>query len=430
MKIAWLLLPLVVSLAAQSRADGRESCTSAQQATAVGQIACELAHALPPAQAPLRVTVRAISSPLRMERANELAQRLARAVAGELGANARAEAASALAGGARVDTLVLNGELARDKFSVSAELFRASGKFWERFRPGERGASERAHATRALDAELASYLPPVPLVLTRIDKANLEEPSVALACGDVDADGGLEIVTVGRRRVQLGRIASGRFQVLRSRAWSELSDVAPSPLKDPIASASVEAAQRIRIGLSDRREAVVLDHELALVARHAGVFPWPGAGCVPFVKGGLGETRARCEQKPRADAGGPLDAITGARLTRRDGSAWTVLVSRRPSAETSLELDGKRIQLDGRYGAQLALADLDSDGRPELISSLDTLDPASDAVVVSTIVGDKLKEAFRVPTPNGVYALGTCPSYDNLLSPLLVATGNELWVLR
>jgi hypothetical protein len=59
------------------------------------------------------------------------------------------------------------------------------------------------------------------------------------------------------------------------------------------------------------------------------------------------------------------------------------------------------------------------------------LEPSSDAVVVRTILADgKLREAFRVPVPNGVRALAACPAWGTGLAPILVATGDELWVVR
>lgn len=434
MKIRQLVLLILLATPSPSRAEGRPASCAEQQGTSLGQVACEIARALPATQGPVRVKVAGIHSPLRMERADELAARLARAVAGALGENARTEPLEAQqrAGGStsRVPLLVLQAELTRERFSVNAELLPAARKFWDRFRPGEAGAVQRAHATRPLDAELAAHLPPVPLVLTRVDKARIDEPSVALACGDVDGDGGLEIVSVGRRRIQVGRIAGNRFETLRARNWSELSEVAPRPLKEPLASASVEGAERIRVGLSDRKDALLLDAALAPVTRYEGLFPWPGSGCVGLVPGGLAEVRAPCEAKPTRAAGGPLDAIAGARFTRRDGSAFEALAARRPSAELLLEIGKTRLRVDAA-GAQIALGDLDSDGSVELLTSLDTLEPSSDALLVRTVTNDgKLREAFRVPVPNGVRALAACPSYGNLLAPVLLATGDELWVLR
>ncbi|HET9934740.1 MAG TPA: hypothetical protein VFQ35_28740 [Polyangiaceae bacterium] len=428
MKVRWLLLLAAVAFPRAARADGRGAPCAERQSSALGQIACELAHNLPTPTQPMRVMVHAITSPLRMERADDLANRLARAVAGELGPNARVEPPTA--GPARIDSLVIDAELTRERFSVTAELFTGVAKFWDRFRPGSRGTTARAHAAHAVDAELASYLPPVPLVLTRVDKARVDEPSVALACGDVEGDGGLAIVSVGRRRIQVGRVARGRFDVTHSKAWSELSDIAPRPLREPLASAYVDANHRVQVGISDRSEALSLDRELLPTARFRATLPWPNAGCVPFVPGGVGEARGRCDAPPPRNPGGPLDALAGARLARRDGTTFDVFAGRRTNAELSLEVGGTRFEA-GTSGAQLALADLDSDGSAELISSLDTLEPSGDAVVVRTILADgKLREAFRIPVPNGVRALAACPAWGTGLAPILIATGDEVWVAR
>jgi hypothetical protein len=82
-------------------------------------------------------------------------------------------------------------------------------------------------------------------------------------------------------------------------------------------------------------------------------------------------------------------------------------------------------------GAQLALGDLDGDGAVELVSSLDTRDPKLDAVVVRTLVPNQAAaERFRVPVPAGVRALGVCPQRAGAMSPLVVATGDGVWVIR
>lgn len=384
------------------------------------------------------VVASAVTSDLRAERTEELARRLASLVAGELGPRARAserllDAAAAQRGAQRgVDVLVLTAQLGRERFTVSADLFPAARGFWERFRPGLPGATAHVQASRSPDAELKTHLPPVPLVLTRIDKAGaLDEPAVAVSCGDVDGDGALEVVHVGRRRIQLGRLQHGAFQVTASAAWPDLSAIAPRPLREPIASAQVSALG-LEVGISDRAESLRMDRALRVVERFPARLPWPAGGCTSVLVNGLSSERTACgSPAPAREPANGVDAIAGARVVRRDGSALPVFAARHANGELELELGPRRVTVPGTVGAQVALGDLDGDGRVELLTSVDTLDPTRDALLVRTLSEDgSLRDAFRVPVPSGVRALAVCPSEGNLLTPIVVATGDGVWVLR
>jgi hypothetical protein len=435
--------PLAFALIAApqpSRAEGRAVPVPCEERhpSALGQVACEIARGLPASTTPLLVAASPVSSDLRAERTDELARALASLVSGEVGPRARTserllDAASAQRGAPRgVDVLVLGARLGRERFAVSAQLIPAPRGFWERFRPGLLGATVHLEASRAPDAELKAHLPPVPLVLTRIDKASaLDEPAVAVSCGDVDGDGALEIVHVGRRQIKLGRLLAGAFQVTASAAWSELSAIAARPLREPIASARL-LPSGLEVGISDRADAVRLDRALRVLARFPARLPWPAGGCASVVVNGLSGERSPCTSPAVArDPANGVDAIAGARLVRRDGSALTVFAARRLDGQLELELGPRRITVAGPVGAQLAVGDLDGDGRPELLTSVDTLDPARDALLVRTLSDDgSLRDAFRVPVPSGVRGVGVCPSEGNLLTPIVLATGDGVWVLR
>jgi hypothetical protein len=407
--------------------------------SALGQVSCELARGLPATAAPLLVIATGVTSQQHAERTEELARRLASLVAGELGPRARAServldsVSAQRSAGRGTDVLVLSAELGRERFAVNAEWIVAPRGFWERFRPGLSGASAHLHAARAPDAELTAYLPPVPLVLTRIDKAApLDEPGVAVACGDVDGDGALEIVQVGRRKIQVGRIQRGKFKITANALWSELSGVSPRPLREPVASAAISERSELDVGISDRADALRLDRALRVVQRFPGRLPWPGGGCAAVTATGLSPERGACAKPAAAqktDEG--VDALAGARVVRRDGTALAVFATRRANGQLSLEFGGRSFPVPGSVGAQIALGDLDGDGRPELLTTADTLDASRDALLVRTLAEDgSLREAFRVPVPSGVRSMAICPSEGNALTPVVLATGDGLWVLR
>jgi hypothetical protein len=279
-----------------------------------------------------------------------------------------------------------------------------------------------------------AHLPPIPLVLTRVDKASaLEEPSVAVACGDVDGDGALEIVQVGRRKIMLGRLNRGKFQITASAPWAELSRISARPLREPIASAAVHAGAGLEVGLSDRADGLRLDRSLRVVERFPGRIPWPSGGCATLTATGLSAERAPCARPAASrEPESNIDTLAGARVVRRDGSALSVFASRRSNGQLELEFAGRRVPVpNATVGAQLALGDLDGDGKPELLTTLDTSDPSHDALVVRTLSDDgALLEAFRVDVPSGVRSLAICPHEGSALAPIVLGTGDGLWVAR
>jgi len=190
------------------------------------------------------------------------------------------------------------------------------------------------------------------------------------------------------------------------------------------------------VGLTDRADGVGFNGSLRTApARFGALLPWPGGGCAERTELGLaGKVRA-CSGKeaaPGADFGGPLDAIAGARLLGRDGKRKVVYAGRLWQTDTVLVIDqGRRIELKGA-GAELAVGDLDGDGDPEIVSSSNTLSPKDDMVTVQTWRSDgKLVERLKFPVSSGVQALAVCSDREETgFVPLVVATGEGLWVVR
>jgi hypothetical protein len=257
-------------------------------------------------------------------------------------------------------------------------------------------------------------LPRIPLAAKKVHRATGTDPDVvALACGDVDRDGSPEIATIGRRRVALGRVQNEIFRAFATRALGELAEVASAPFREPIASAWVPEPGVLEIGSTDRVRAVRLDGKLAKVGELDARLPWPGGG-------GLATK----------DIGDRIDAIAGATIVSKTGEGRRVRAQRRPDG-TVLLSDGKRsVELE-HLGAQLAVGDLDGDGDPELVASLDTLDANADAVVIySWKPGEKPAERLRIAAPGGVRALALCPPRATAMAPIAAAVGGRLWVVE
>jgi hypothetical protein len=82
----------------------------------------------------------------------------------------------------------------------------------------------------------------------------------------------------------------------------------------------------------------------------------------------------------------------------------------------------------------VAVADLDQDGAPEVISTLDVLPQSpsgqSDALVISTWQPDgSLRERTRIPVPSGIRAVAACPP-EGGQAAVVLATQGELWIVR
>jgi len=411
------------------------------RAGALSELGCEARRALGKLPAGAVVVAAPLVSDAKPRAGSELAARILSVVSGALGAKAKTEAATlsrARTLAAASGTLVhLVPEIARGELRITLDVYPVPRNFWDRVRDPEPNPVAHAYVARRLDAELRTFFPPVPLVASRIDKAvTTEQSPVALACGDVDGDGALELVVVGRARIQLGRVRAGRFAPLVTAAWTQLSPLSRAPLREPIASAAVEAGHWLDVGLSDRLDAVRLDARFASVRTLGHRLPWPGGGCAKIQGTSIRPEIERCQpddEAPRtARMDRPSDALGGATLIDRQGRLRTVRVSRSFNESGALVRDdaGKRARLDG-VGAELAIGDVDGDGQPDILSSVDTLDPSGDALVIHTWKDDgSLVERMRVAVPQGVRALAVCPAESAGLSPIAIATSGELWILR
>ncbi|AUX47247.1 hypothetical protein SOCE26_087610 [Sorangium cellulosum] len=424
--------------------------------SAVARAVEALARSLGAVPGRVLVTAAPLSSDAPAPRGAQLAATLAAQLAGKLGAGARAHKdpipLPAAREAARDDTALVHlaVEIASGRLRVTADAYPVPRTVWARIRDPEPGPIAHAYAEAPLDAEIRSFLAPIPLVAVKVDRAkNFEGDVVALACGDLDADGSLEILSVSRRRVTTLRLRGGRVVPLQSRSWPDIVGVHPSPLREPLAFATLVEREQdgeplppfADVGLTDRARSVRFDGKLQALAELPGL-AIPDAGgsaCVatsgPLLTGPLGPCAAADPPPATPALSGRYDAFASARLASARGEPFAVWATRERGAVEIRDSAGRH-KVVGSAGAQLAVGDLDQDGEPELIASLDVLDPLEDAVVVWSWrrAGGPARaapeEVLRLPAPAGVRALAVCPPDGAGRVPFAVATADEIWVVR
>jgi hypothetical protein len=431
---------------------------------AIARIAESLARDLEQARAPALVIAAPLVSDTLAPRGQQLAVSLATQLAGRRGKGSRAHTEPAALGPAREAAqnerafVHLAVEIAAGQLRVTADVFPVPRTVWARIRDPEPGPIAHAFAQAPIDAEVRSFLAPIPLSAVTVARArNFEGDVVALACGDVDQDGALEIVSVSRRRVTTLRLRDGKVLPLLSRNWPDLVGVHPAPLREPIgfatialraASISPDAGETdpgalhafVDVGLTDRARSVRLDAKLKLVSTMGGVAVPDGDGtaCTRtsnlVITGPVGPCATGDPLTRSASVGGQYDAFASASLFTTRGEPFTVWAGRE---QRLLELrdDSGRKQILDPAGAQLAVGDLDQDGQPEIITSLDVHNPLEDAVVVrawsrTASPAVKPREIARLPAAAGVHAITVCPPDGPGRAPFAVATADEIWVVR
>ena len=346
--------------------------------------------------------------------------------------------------------LLLEPQLRGGKLGITANATSAPGSFWARVRGDQARVLAHSYVETALDVELRSFFPPVPLVRPTVAAYSQPLPSAnAVACGDVNGDGALDVVLSDRQRVLLGYLTPEGYQTTHETRWSALSDVAAVPLRETLAAVFI-GRDSVTASSSDRRLWVKLDDQLRLLEAHPD---WLAAGsdvCVPRAPFSEQAFTHPCTQAAPSQGNQPFQpfdrvvtfATAEARPTRL--TAW-----RDPATATlqvRLEQDdaqtGQSYQLQyPSVGAQVTVADLNLDGQAELVASSDSLIAAHDELRVWPLVRPATGAAppdaapatppiWTIPIPTGVQAVGACPADELGLAATLVVSGEQLLVVR
>jgi len=423
------------------------ACAAARSALDIG--AATIAAGLGRVPDGTRVVSSALKSDAPAPRAADLTAKLAELVAGRLGAGVTFEPAPFTLDEARTKAAALPGfvwlqpKIAAGRLHLSADAYPVPRTVWARARALRPGPIAHAFAQARIDAEVRSYLQPIPFVDPKVAKFEGADPDIlALACGDLDGDGGSDLVTMTRQRILQVRLADGKVSRVREAQWSELAAVAPVPLRQPLgfativeASSSTEPSGYLDVALSDRAGSVRLDPDFSVVRKMKGYAVPSGrsTACTWIV-----DLLLRDKLTPCADHDPPpdlpqlehrSDAIAADVLVARDGSHQPLFALRR---NTGLVVRGpKGDMVIGRVGAQLAIGDVDQDGAADLVSTLDVLSRKHDVVELRSLFpSGTVKRRFKLPVPTGVDAVAICPPDGPGRAPIVLASQSQLWVLR
>jgi hypothetical protein len=329
-------------------------------------------------------------------------------------------------------------EISRGDLRATVDIYPSVSNAWDRIRDPLPVPIDHAFASAKIDAEVRSFLAPLLLEQASVRRARLDEPGVlAAACGDIDGDGGDEIVLVSRERVALGRVRGAKFVVERTAAWSDLTPRASVPVRDPLAGAAFGAGV-VAVGLTERGS-FSLTKDFTGRVRLPGVPTGGGDGIVCLMveasagafDGAPFDCAVARDIKPKMAVPAPrFDAFAAGAIADARGSTTLVIAVREPSGKVKLKIgDAPPNAVDGTFGAQLVVCDLDQDGEPEIASSGDGPEDAVDIWSWQSHAAS-LRPRLHLPAAAGVRALAWCPPEERGLPVLVAVVGNELWMVR
>jgi hypothetical protein len=432
--VAGLRLCALLGLTLATPAHAQSAATTS---SLLGRPAAELTAALSQVPEGALVAFAALQSDTPSIRSDELASRVASSIAANLTAAqvyrepVSISRARALSTSAR-SLLFVRSEVRKGELRVTIDVYPVLKNSWERLRTHAMAPLAHAFVARPLDAEMRSFFPPILLEQSTLRRHPHDEGEVlAIACGDLDGDGGLEVAIASRERISLGRFRNGAFFTEKSIAWPALKSRAAAPLREPIATLNFikgkNGLTHLFAGVSDRggvaidanfqKTSLLTGIPLALGSnvRCAAGSPETGAldsilgTCEPLVRSAIGEeANATKAVEPWVLPATRFDAFAAMELISQTGRRSELTAVRDPNGRLKLR-SGDNVQALDNMGAQVAVGDLDLDGIAEIVTSLDTRNAEEDALLVFSWEQSGVRQRLRLKAPGGVRAVAICP---------------------
>lgn len=277
-----------------------------------------------------------------------------------------------------------------------------------------------------LAARPPQLVPPVPIKVTwkaaRLGSLDLGAPLVAMTAGDVDGDGKSELYAVTARDVVAIEVAGGRAKELARVPFT--GEPAAQRPRDAVGTAII-----VDGGTGAAREVVAASsawaNELRVTWNHKTLVARPGD---PGFLVCPGERLALVPGRDHfGDVAAPVYGVRCAQLVDPQGRPLRV---RAQLTGTRLDVTaGERAYAYKDYGAAFELADVDHDGRPEVIVTGAGAPGDRDAVKVIALGGDDKKGVFRKAFAGGVAAIAVVDGSVVVAVRLPGARRVDLWRL-
>lgn len=392
-------------------------------------LACSLRDNLPPLQPDTLVVSRPLAqaSP---EGARAFAERLSLLLSSALGAqNGGVVLGPVPQASARV--VLLEPQLSGNLVQVNATVIGERASVWARLRGATHQVLAHAFSSRPLDVELQSYLPKVPLVRPSLRSyASPVGQLNAIACGDIDGDGALEVAVANRQEVALGTLTDAGFVPRKVTALNTLSAVAVVPLREPVAALWFNDST-LELSSTDRQQWLALGADLQPLTKSSGQLGL-GPGWCAARTAASGETKAfPCQTPPKLSDATAVNLDRVVALSRPNAKTPVLAWRDAGSGVVSVQTERRTFVLPDR-GAQFALDDLDHDGALEVVTTSRTLLRAEDHLWVHSLPETTTDAAliWDFPVPSGVDAVAICPAEVAAPSAILFASNDRIGVLQ